>query len=150
MQGCQPAVETYLRDVALNFEETGFLTADILQIHCHLEQPIADVSLVREQLTARCREVMLEEIFQYRAHYELHRRSLIEKAQPVPAWSYHITFTDEQKQRLEAIYGDLLPGYIIYEERTNGTYKAAYRLERENLARLIQSRDLPFRIEIAQ
>lgn len=131
MTNCSPARNSWLKDVALNFHEEGFLDRDTFQVICESEK--------LDSLSGVCETRLLFSLAKYHDDYtrESNARFTGKKIEPEK-----LDISDLKTRKLLAqAYGNLLPGYITSETFTSGKYKAVYRIRKIGLLYEIHARD---------
>ncbi len=159
LAACSPSKDSFLRDVALNYNQEGFLTTDIFQVRCssyskHRPQLEAELPGLsdREKLLKICRLMMAKKLAEYKIRYDFYMREKLKRQPGTPqgelrsrflqfSWSY------PQLKALRNHYKDLFPGYMVSESRQVDTMLASYRIKKKDLIEEIQARELPFTVQ---
>lgn len=107
----------------------------------------------REEFVAHCRQTAVQKLAEYKIHYEVEKRTqldrmLYKKKGPTPKVTIH--WTPELNTIAAGYYSEFFPGYLIYESENQQVRYAIYRIEKEDLIKIIQKRPPPFEIQFVQ
>ena len=149
---CSPIKEGYLKDIVVNYSETGFLSEDIFQVYCTYQKTeddsIEQVNL-RKNFFKTCQKELLKELLIYKIKHDLFLRSygqLTEKKKN----EIELKLDEKQYGILFEHYSEILPGYLVKEKEDMKTLEGVYRAEKNNLIGYVQSKELPFNVEFQE
>lgn len=147
---CSVADDPYLRDTALNYSHSGFLSENLHQVHCshHCNRYGDNYRQQRNAFIKNCRDRTVRALTEHKIRYDFHRRRQLDpQAVDDSVMNLPVIIDEKQMPVLYETYSDLMPGYLVYEKFTATDCRGTYRIQKEDLMFIVQNREIPFKYE---